>query len=47
MGGLAGRGEVEGYDQLRCPAIPILMLKLDLGLGCDNLSNVIHETFLS
>ena len=41
-------GWVGGYDQLCYPASPILLLGLDLGLGCDNESNSevynIHKT---
>ena len=31
-------GGVGGYDQLCFPASPKLLLRLDLGLGCDNIS---------
>ena len=36
-----GVGGVGGYDQLCCPASPKLLLGLDLGLGCDNISSIL------
>ena len=37
VGGWGGLcGWVGGYYQLCCPASPKLLLRLDLGLGCDN-----------
>ena len=47
MGGWGGWGEVGGYDQLCCPASPKLLLGLDLGLGCDNISEQILVTVTS
>ena len=39
-GGVGGGGWC-GYDQLCCPASTILLLRFDLGLGCDNCMSII------
>ena len=39
-GWVFGVGWVNGYDQLCCPASPKLLLGLDLGLGCNNVSQL-------